>query len=160
MLSERDFQYWEEEQKSSDDHLQIVYDTLDLAQELQYNLATLPPKMRKPMGLEALELLNGHPNDLKHHKFAFNMHHLYLIVHPNRHETKGHTSKYGAMRILGQVGLYGLDRFDDSGWLITLQLFDPTQITVGNDRDRLPSRLPAPLKLPVAAIEPPVILIK
>lgn len=159
-MFEADFNLWEEEQTVNSEGLIAVQQTLDLAQELQYSLVTVPPKMRKSLGIEALELLNGHPNELKHHQFAFNVHHSYLNVHPNSTDREGRTSKYGSMRVLGQVGLYGLDRFDDSGWLITLQLFDPKQLTVANERDRLPRRLPAPLKLPVAAIELPVVLIK
>lgn len=159
-MTESDFDLWETEQSTNDKGLVTIQQTLDLAQELQYNLATVPPKLRKPLGIEALELLNGHPNDLKHHQFAFHVHHSYLTVHPNSSNREGHTAKYGAMRVLGQVGLYGLDRFDDSGWLITLQLFDPRQLTVANEHDRLPRRLPAPLKLPVAAIELPVIQIR
>lgn len=159
-MTETDFNLWEEEQATSSEGLIAIQQTLDLAQELQYNLATVAPKLRKPLGIEALELLNGHPNNLKHHQFAFNVHHSYLNVHPTHSDLEGRTSKYGAMRVLGQVGLYGLDRFDDSGWLITLQLFDPRQLTFTNEHDRLPRRLPAPLKLPVAAIELPVVLIK
>lgn len=159
-MSEIDFSLWEEEQTTNNEGLIVVQKTLDLAQELQYNLVNVPPKMRKPLGFEALELLNGHPNELKHHQFAFNVHHSYLSVHPNKDSEQGITSKFGAMRVLGQVGLYGLDRFDDTGWHITLQLFDPKQLTVANEHDRLPKRLPAPLKLPVAAIELPVVLIK
>lgn len=159
-MSEIDFGLWEKEQAESEDGLLTISHTLNLAQELQYNLANLPPKLRRPMGMEALELLNGYPNDLRYHHFAFNLHHAYLNVHPSTINSEGHTSKYGAMRVLGQVGLYGLDRFDDTGWTLTLQLFEPVQLSVENERDMLPNRLPAPLKLPVAAIELPVIQVK
>lgn len=161
-MFEQDFDLWEKEygHTPTTESLTIVQNSIDLAQELQFALVNTAPKLRKQMGLDALELLNSHPNEVKHHQFAFNVHHSYLTVHPRRNIVEGTTAKYGAMRVLGQVGLYGLDRFDDSGWLITLQLFDPVQLTIANQHDQLPKRVPAPLKLPVSAIELPAIQIK
>lgn len=158
-----DFHLWEKEYNSrtEPDELLIIQNTINFAQELQMGVVNSPARLRKQMGIEALHLLNTHPNDIKHHQFAFNVHHSYLTVHPTKSENlEGHTSKYGSMRVLGQVGLYGLDRFDDSGWLITLQLFDPIQISAQYKKDVFTCRLPEPLKLPVAAIELPAILIK
>lgn len=158
-----DFRLWEREygNRREPEGLVVVQDTINLAQELQMGISHSASKLRKQMGIEALHLLNTHPNEIKHHQFAFNVHHSYLTVHPNKSRVfEGHTSKYGSMRVLGQVGLYGLDRFDDSGWLITLQLFDPIQLSAEHKKDVFTRRLPEPLKLPVAAIELPAILIK
>lgn len=160
-MNENDFDLWEKDQSAKVvDEIFIIQNTIDLAKELQYGVTNSAPRLRKQMGIEALELLNDYPNELKHHKYALNVHHLYLNVHPNWKDKVGYTSKYGQMRVLGNVGLYGLDRFDDSGWLITLQLFEPKQLNVINHRDILPKRIPAPLKVPVSAIEVPVIQIQ
>lgn len=156
-----DFDKWEQEcLQDSQDNLTVITHSIDFAKDLQYAIFTAPARHRKQMGMEALRLLSDYPRDVTHHRVAFNIQHAYLTVHPGEYESKGHTSKYGPMRVLGQVGLFTLDRFDGSGWILSLQLFEPVQLTVENNGDRLPNKIPEPLKLPVSAIHLPCIQVR
>lgn len=67
---------------------------------------------------------------------------------------EGHALRYGGMHLAGRVGHYALDRIEDE-WILALQVFEPKQLSVDSDKDRIYDRLPAPLMLPVTAIRPP-----
>ena len=159
-MSESDFNLWEEEQTSGEEKIRAIHQSLDLAQELQLNLVNQPPDFRKDMGMEALKLLNSHPNNLKHHRFAVHVQHAYLHLHPKTPEEHGHTLQYGEMRLIGQIGHYILQGFSDVEYILSLQLFDPEQLNYHNEQDKISARLPEPLSLPVAAFINPPILIK
>lgn len=156
-----DFDKWEQEcMQVNEDNLAVISHSIDFAKDLQYGLFTAPARHRKQMGMEALRLLSEYPRDVQHHRVAFNIQHAYLTLHPGQCEARGSTSKYGPMRVLGQVGLFTLDRFDNSGWILSLQLFEPVQLSVQNKHDKLPNKIPEPLKLPVSAIYLPCIQVR
>ncbi|USN96080.1 MAG: hypothetical protein H6797_03305 [Candidatus Nomurabacteria bacterium] len=159
-MSESDFSLWEKEQSAGDKELKVIQHTLDLAQELQLNLVNQPPDFRKDMGIEALKLLNGHPNNLKHRDFAVHVQHAYLHLRPKAPEDPAHTLHYGEMRLIGRIGYYVLQGLSDADYILSLQLFDPKQLECRNIEDKISARLPEPLSLPVAAFIDPPILIK
>ncbi len=146
------FEVWESEQSTADDGLVAVQRSLHFAQELQFHIANQPLELRKHLGIEALKLLMHNHNDLKHQQYAVHVQHAYLCVKPNQSRSYNHMRKYGEMRLIGQIGHYTLQEFNEVEYILSLQLFEPRQLSVSSEQDRIAARLSEPLTLPVAGI--------
>ncbi|MDQ5982653.1 MAG: hypothetical protein QG549_650 [Patescibacteria group bacterium] len=154
------FEMWEQEQSANDDPLVAIQHSLTLAQELQYHLANQPLDLRKDLGIEALKLLMQNHDDIRHHQYAVHVQHAYLRVKPKEKPGFEHMRRYGEMRLVGQIGYYTLQEFNEVEYILSLQLFEPKQLTVANERDKFTTRLPQPLTLPVAGIINRPVLVK
>lgn len=148
------FTQWEEDFRSESGGVIVPSDTIDFAQNLQLGMLDAKPDQRFHMGMMALELLEGHPNPLQYNNYVLRTEKAYLTIHVNSSTREGHALRYGGMYLAGRVGHYALDRIEDE-WMLALQVFEPKQLAVDSDRDRIYKRLPAPLMLPVASIRPP-----
>lgn len=149
-----EFGAWEKELTTETRGAVLVDNSIDLAQNLQLGMLDAPYSQRFTMGMAALEILGQHPNPFRHNDYIVRSQKAYLTIHANPQTGEGFALRYGGMQLVGRIGHYTLDRFEDD-WTLALQMFEPTQLSVDSPRDRIFNRLPAPLMLPVAAITPP-----
>lgn len=125
--------------------------SIETAQVLQQHIFMQPWEEQFTAGINALRTLSEVHYDVTGRKFLLTVMSAMAIFEAK--EGPGTALQYGAMRLRGTAGHYTLSTHNDQCTLL-LQVFEPTQLSVENDRDRIRvPRLPVPLSVPVMSID-------
>lgn len=149
-MSERgDFSAWSTEM--SPKGVLIPGSSIETAQLLQRHIFVRPWEEQFDTGISALRVLAEAPRDVTGQRFFMRVMSAMAIFEAE--EGPGTALRYGEMQLHATAGHYTMSTHGGQCTLM-LQLFEPRQISVVNERDRIQvARLPVPLSVPVMSIE-------
>ncbi|TAH31704.1 hypothetical protein EYC58_03445 [Candidatus Saccharibacteria bacterium] len=129
----------------------VTRSSIETAQVLQRDIFVRSWEDQFTTGINALRVLSEVHDDVTGRRLFLSVMSAMAIFEAE--VGPGTAFRYGAMRLRGTAGHYTLSTHDDQCTLM-LQIFEPTQISVENDKDRIRvPRLPVPLSVPVMSIE-------